>query len=354
MIKKRTIKFELFAIIFIDTILWAFAASLLFDVFYDKFGEARISNSLAVNTAYYVVTLLFLFIFNIPLILYLLKKVDKPVQKIISGLQQVTAGNYSIHLQAGSDNEFGKMCDAFNYMTEQLLHADEIQKNTENERILLFANMAHDLKTPITTILGFSKAMAGGMVTDAQKQQAYMQTIAVKAGKMNDLIDRLFEYVKLESVDNVLHRENTSLSELLRECVGAVFSEFENRKMNVTIEIPGKDIVQSVDSLEISRVFTNLLENVIKHNPSGTKILIKLDSPGTVTVADTGNSIPGDVAQRLFTPFTSGDNSRMSCNGSGLGLALSYKIMKRHGGTLLYTSPYPGYTKAFSAVFSQT
>ena len=85
--------------------------------------------------------------------------------------------------------------------------------------------MAHDLKTPITSIIGFSKALSDGIIEDKQKQHEYISTINSKAVKMNDLIDRLFEYVKLESSENQLHFELVDIAEILRNCIAELYKE---------------------------------------------------------------------------------------------------------------------------------
>lgn len=237
----------------------------------------------------------------------------------------------------------------------QLDKTEKIKEQAEKERLMLFANMAHDLKTPISSILGYSKTLALGIVTDETKKIEYLNTISSKAERMNDLIDRLFEYVKLESPENILHKTNVDVAELLRKSVGNVYTDFEEAGISLEAEIPENQIFKEVDPLEIDRVFTNLLNNARKHNPKGTAVSVFMSEKGKVTVADNGNSLPSEVVAHLFKPFISGDESRMSKNGSGLGLALAYKIMKKHGGKLSLVSPcicnQTEFTKAFVAEF---
>ncbi len=234
-------------------------------------------------------------------------------------------------------------------MTEKLEEAERIKQNAENERVLLFANMAHDLKTPITSIVGFSKALSDGIIDEEEKQKQYITTINSKAVKMNDLIDRLFEYVKLESSDNQLHLENIDIAELLRNCIADIYTEYEEKKILLELDIPEVPVYKKADKLELSRVFTNLLNNVIKHNPEGIHVLVQMNSDGKVMIADSGELVNEELAEKLFTPFVNGDSSRRS--GSGLGLSLAYKIMQKHGGNLSFaqkSNEVPeGYSKTF-------
>ena len=234
---------------------------------------------------------------------------------------------------------------------KQMNKADKIKEQAEKERLMLFANIAHDLKTPITSVLGYSKALSDGMVSEETKKAEYLQTITRKAVRMNDLIDRLFEYVKLESPENVLHKKDDDVAEVLRKSIANLYTEFEEKDFILDIQIPETPVIKNIDSLEIDRVFTNLLNNALKHNSSGTTLSISMDENGKTIIADNGNPIPSEVAAQIFKPFVSGDESRMSKNGSGLGLALAHKIMEKHEGKLSFVNEYAGFTKAFVVEF---
>ena len=292
-----------------------------------------------------------LILMNIPFLRFLINHVDKPVQKIVSSLNSVAEGNYDEKIEFDSQNEFDQIKDAFNEMSGKLEDAEKIKQNAENERTLLFANMAHDLKTPITTIIGYSKALSDGIISDEQKKLEYIDTINAKAVRMNTLIDRLFEYVKLESADNILRKEKYDITEILRNCIADFYTEYEEKGIQLEIEVPETSIIKEVDKVEISRVFSNLLNNVLKHNANGIRVLVKMNADGSVIIADSGEELSKELAENLFKPFVSGDSSRSSRNGRGLGLALAYKIMKKHGGDLKLVSKVDGFTKAFVVNF---
>lgn len=168
---------------------------------------------------------------------------------------------------------------------------------------------------------------------------------------MNDLIDRLFEYVKLNSDANVLHLEKTDVAELLRNCIASVYSEFEEHEIQLEIKIPESQIILCVDKLEIQRVFVNLLISILKHNENGIRVLIKMDEDGRTVIADSGNAISEELEKHLFQPFVKGDSSRKSGKGNGLGLSLSKLVMEKYGGDLVYLRDVPGWTKGFEFVF---
>ena len=232
----------------------------------------------------------------------------------------------------------------------QMDKAEKIKENAEKERLMLFAALAHDLKTPITSILGYSKALSDGVVGDDAKKAEYLRTINAKAVRMNDLIDRLFEYVKLESPENVLHKKDCDVAEILRKSLANLYADFEEKNFDLEIEIPENPVLKNVDPLEIDRVFTNLLNNALKHNEKKTTVRIFMNENGKTIFADNGNPIPAEMQGRIFRPFVSGDESRTSKNGSGLGLALARKIMEKHGGSLSFVPSYGG-GKAFVIQF---
>ena len=116
----------------------------------------------------------------------------------------------------------------------------------------------------MTTVNGYAKALADGMVVEPEKQLEYLQAIQNKSARMNDLIHLLFEYVKLDSEGFSLDRKETDLSELLRENAALIYADFEDAGMEFEIDIPEEVVSVSVDSIQFSRVITNLLNNAIE------------------------------------------------------------------------------------------
>lgn len=349
--KAAKLKFQIFVYMATVLLVWFLISSSVSEVFYYLEEKRKIEFPFKVYILLNIIDMIFLVLMNIPFLRFLIKHIDKPVQKIILGLNNIADGNYNEKISFEARNELDEIKDAFNEMAEKLAEADSIKQNAENERVLLFANMAHDLKTPITSIIGFSKALSDEIIDDKDKRKQYIATINSKAVKMNDLIDRLFEYVKLESSDNQMHLENVDIAEILRNCIADIYTEYEEKKIKLELEIPECPVMKNADRLELSRVYTNLLNNVIKHNSEEIKVFVHMQNDGKVLIADSGSPLDEELVENLFTPFVKGDSSRRSGGGSGLGLSLAYKIMKKHNGKLSFiqkTSELPDdYTKAF-------
>lgn len=235
-------------------------------------------------------------------------------------------------------------------VNELLTEEKEQQLAFDRKRNLLLSDIAHDIKTPITTICGYSRALSEGLVAE-EKRQTYLDVIYAKSMGMNDLISLLFEYVKLESEGFTLHRERGDLAGLVREMTALLYTDFEEKKITLVLEIPEEEVGFEMDRLQLGRAVTNLLTNAARYGKAGGRVLIRLQGY-ELTVADEGEPVDAAFAAHIFDPFTRGDKARTSQGGSGLGLGIAYKIVQMHGGELVLTQDFgEGYTKAFQMRF---
>ena len=246
--------------------------------------------------------------------------------------------------------------------------AEEVEKNERQEmemrekyeraRNLMLSDIAHDLRTPITTISGYAKALNDGLVTSDEKRTEYLDAIQNKSERMSDLITLLFDYVRLDSENFSLRLEKTDITELLRENAALLYADIEEKEMEFEIDIPEEKIELSIDRIQISRVITNLINNAMKHNDAGTRILlqmrkmvvesqIKQSISYQIIVSDNGTMIPPLAAEHIFEPFFMADASRDSKGGSGLGLSIAKKIIKMHGWTIELLQDFERQEKSF-------
>lgn len=355
MIRKllKSLKFQIFLFMTINVLVWFLISEAIMDFLWKQ----ELAGKLIITNRKYTIlliiqSLLYIFI-NIPFIIFMIKYIDKPIQEILKGLKRVKKEDFSEKIEFKSKNEFNIIKDEFNLMSVELENSKKIRENLDKQKNILFTNMSHDLKTPITTIQSYTKALVDEIIDSPEKQKSYINTIYSKSIILNELVDRLFEYAKLNSDENVLCIEKTDVAEVLRKCVASLYSEYEDHKIKLTLEIPEEKIILDVDKLEIQRVFSNLLINVLKHNQKNIDVLIKMNKDGKTIIADSGKPIPEELESGLFHPFIKGDSSRKSGEGSGLGLALSKLVMKQHGGKLDYVKEYEGYTKAFVVSFKK-
>lgn len=227
---------------------------------------------------------------------------------------------------------------------------EELRLKYERARNLMLSDIAHDLRTPITTIAGYSKALNDGLITSDEKRKEYLDAIENKAERMSDLITLLFEYVRLDSDNFSLKKTKVDITELLRENAALLYADTEERGMEFLIEIPEEPYEIELDKLQFSRVITNLINNALKHNEPGTEITLimeKKEKEIQISVSDNGTMIPPMIADHIFEPFVVADSSRESKGGSGLGLSIAKKIVEMHGWTLALEQYYEEYKKSF-------
>ena len=229
-------------------------------------------------------------------------------------------------------------------------HKEELRQAYEKKRNLMLSDIAHDLRTPITTIAGYSKALNDEMIISEEKKKEYLQAIENKSARMNDLINLLFEYVRLDSAGYGLRRDEIDLPELLRTIAASLYSDVEEKGMEFAIQIPEEVHMVNLDRVQFSRVIVNLINNAIKHNEAGTVISLEMKlekDKMKIAVSDNGGCIPTFLAEHIFEPFAMGDASRSAQSGSGLGLSIAKKIVEMHGWTLELKQYYEENEKSF-------
>ncbi len=220
----------------------------------------------------------------------------------------------------------------------KLLEKQRIDKEEDaaRQKNLLLSDVAHDIKTPITTIAGFSQALSEGRV-EPEKQQEYLDAIRTKSLQTVDMVTLLFEYVKLDSEGYKLQKSTEDVCEIFRNSIANLYTDFEEKEMELDIDIPDEGIFMQVDRLQMQRVFNNLLINAFRHNPEKTKISLsveKMDKWISFKISDNGTWIESETARHIFDPFVQGDKSRTGKRGTGLGLSITKKIVEMHEGRI--------------------
>lgn len=229
-------------------------------------------------------------------------------------------------------------------------NVNEESEKQVKQRNIIFANISHDLKNPMSSVLGFARALEEGKVSE-DEQQAVFHSICDKSTQMNDMILKMFHYAKMESDGYSLALKTEDLGAILRNVIADRYAEIEKHNIELCIDISENPVVAKVDTAEFSRVINNLITNAIRHNGMGIGLLVRLNEYSdkiSIIVADTGAEIPKDSYQSIFEPFQCSDESRQTKDGSGLGLAISKRIVELHNGQLYIDDSIKGYTKAFA------
>ena len=247
-----------------------------------------------------------------------------------------TEGKRKKPVDYSGPREFVDICDRFNIMVSKLEDSENQRKKLMNDKERMMADISHDLKTPITSIQGYAKALSDGIIVDEDKDK-YIKIIYEKSKKLTELINIFHEYSKLEHPDFNLIFEKVDLSEYLRAYIALKYEDIVESGFNIEVDIPEEEMEIKIDKVQLQRVFDNILGNSIKHNEKGTNIYVSLKEKNDIyeiIIADDGKGISKDIANNIFEAFTVGDESRNSKQGSGLGLAIAKTIVDLHGGTI--------------------
>ena len=285
----------------------------------------------------------------IPILLFMIvlqsflfsRKIKKSIAPLDNAIVQYGTGQKTSPPAEEIPVEFSHVMEHFALLSSRLDRAREEKEHEENERYRYIANITHDLNTPLTAILGYSKAFCDGMVVP-EKEKFYMEAIYRKAKVCSDLMNTFFEYTKLEHPDYSLQRRSVDLAEFLREYLSEKYTDIQIHDFILEPDIPEKPIIASVDQTMMERALDNLIQNSLKYNPKGTTIFCSLretDGAVRLIVADNGVGIPEDISKELFSPFVTGNAARTPGGGTGFGMAITKKIIELHGGTIRLVQP---------------
>lgn len=289
----------------------------------------------------------FLVIYIICTIIFVLslnRKVKKPLSKLDKAINSLAQGENGENIDYQGPYEFVHICDNFNNMAERLRESKEKNKLMEMEKQKMLADISHDLKTPITIIQGYAKALADGIISK-DKQEKYLKIIYQKSVSLTELINIFYEYNKLEHDEFKLHLEVKDLSEFVRAYIADKYEYIYDIGFYIDVDIPDKELLCEIDEIQLKRAFENIIYNSIKHNKEGTTLGIFIEEEKEyykIIIADDGSGIPEEIAETIFDPFVVGDESRNSKQGSGLGLAITKKIIEKHDGSIKLISKTEG------------
>lgn len=286
------------------------------------------------------------FIIFIGLVMFLMsvisiKVLSKPLRKIHDGISKMTSGSYDVRLNFNTYKEIDEIKSAFNFMVEKLQRAEEDKRASEESKNRMIRDISHDIKTPITSIMGYSKALMEDKTEDEEEKKLFLGYIYNKTLRLNYLVDSLFSFVKLDSPNYKLNKNREDFGDFLRELIALYYGELEEKKFNLVLDIPEKDIYVDFDSKEMERAIGNLIVNAIKYNTTETELKVSLQETKEkiiINIEDNGVGMDDDTINNAFKEFVRGDKARSSKGGSGLGLSITKKIVELHNGEITIES----------------
>ncbi len=253
-----------------------------------------------------------------------------PLQRIAQSAKGVAGGEY-LPIKPEGPDEVKSLARAFNEMAEQVQVSQQSQRD-------FIANVSHELKTPLTSVQGFAQAILDGTAKSEDDLNNAADVIHNEAGRMHRLVLELLDLARLDSGSFEFERASVDLPALLESVVTKLSPQAMAAKVILTLNIgPLSGLIGDGDRL--AQVFTNLVENAIKHTPEqGDVRVVAIPGDGMIeiSVIDTGEGIPSEDLSRIFERFYQVDKSRPGGRrrGAGLGLAIAREIIQAHGGSL--------------------
>jgi len=261
-----------------------------------------------------------------------------PIQRIDSRLAGIASGDFSGHVDVTNRDELGALATNVNRMNDELRRLYKEVETASQHKSDFLANMSHELRTPLNAIIGFSQVLRERMVGDVNEKQAeYLDDILSSGNHLLSLINDAIDLSKVEAGQVELELAPFSLQEALERGVAMVRERATKDGVQVTLVAnPEVDVVPG-DERRIRQVIFNLLSNAVKFTPSGGTVDVhakRVNGTVSVSVADTGPGIAAEDVRRIFEEFQQAEAGIKQGEGTGLGLALSKRLVELHGGRI--------------------
>jgi signal transduction histidine kinase len=288
---------------------------------------------------YMTIALIFILIFTgLLLIRWFSRSIFNPVSELNTAMGRIRDGNFDYALRTDMGGEIGDLYRNYEDMRLRLKESAEDSLNRDMSSRELVSNISHDLKTPITAIIGYVEGILDGVADTSEKMDKYIRTIYVKAGDLNQLIDELTIYSGVDNNQIPYNFHRLNICDYFRDCVEEVGLDLEEKKIRLeyTNLIPA-DTYIIADPEQIKRVVSNIIDNSVKYmDKTYGRIAITLSLENDsirVDIGDNGMGIAAKDLPKIFDRFYRSDSSRnSSTGGSGIGLSISKKIIEAHGG----------------------
>jgi signal transduction histidine kinase len=264
-----------------------------------------------------------------------------PVKALTSAARRLGRGDFSQRVQIKDKSELGELARTFNSMASDLERAEKLRQN-------MVADVAHELRTPLSNIQGYLEALRDGVM---KPDKETIRSLHEEASLLSRLVEDLQELSLAEAGELKLVCQSEDIGELIRQAVAAVEAQERAKELSLAVELPDRLPSVSIDSRRIGEVLRNLLENAVAHTGKGDTITVTarpLNKWVEVGVTDTGEGIPAKDLPNIFERLYRVDKSRTrATGGSGLGLTIAKRLVEAHGGKIEVQSE-PGKGSRFS------
>jgi signal transduction histidine kinase len=266
------------------------------------------------------------------------KRKTRYIEEMADSLLVISQGRLEHRVDVRGEDELGSLARSINRMAEELQTNIERERNAEKLKNELITNVSHDLRTPLTSVLGYLRLLKDTAGEQTLQQQQYVRIAYEKAEHLKSLVEDLFEYTALSNRGIPLQKQTICMNELIDQLVEEFVPIAEQQQLAFHKQMPEQRLFVQVDPEKFVRVLENLFSNAIKYGSKPGEVDVRLEQKENgvqVTVANKAEDISPEELTRLFERFYRVERSRSrQTGGSGLGLAIVKSIVELHGGRI--------------------
>ncbi|ARU62718.1 hypothetical protein CBW65_18345 [Tumebacillus avium] len=264
------------------------------------------------------------------------------IEELAHGLQVISKGQLEHRVREKGEDELGILAQTINHMAQELQAKIEEEREAERVKNELITSVSHDLRTPLTSIIGYLRLLHEDRAKTLEEKRDYLRVAFGKSEQLQRLVEDLFDYTTLTHHDVRLNTQRVSLNEMVEQIAEEYVPLMEESGLQLQRELPADELFAEVDPEKWFRVFENLLGNAIKYSHKQSIVRLRLkqrDGGAMILLENQSDAIPKAQLERLFERFFRLETSRSTkSGGSGLGLAIAKSIVELHGGTIGATS----------------
>lgn len=280
--------------------------------------------------------------------LLLQRKMARDIETIAHAVKQISEGDLSTRLELEGEGEFTDIAENLNRMEEDIQELIDKERTSEQSKTDLITNVAHDLRTPLTSILGYLELLRKNQKLSPEMQQKYLDIAYNKSVRLQKLIEELFGFTKLSYGKINMNVTKVDIVELLAQLLEESYPNFQKNGLSYDFVSNRKSQIIEADGDLLARLFDNLIGNAIKYGKEGKRVRVSLRADReivTIKIVNYGYVIPENELPLIFDRFYRTDHSRTNASGpggTGLGLAIVKNITDMHHGTVSVSSDLSG------------
>ena len=280
--------------------------------------------------------------------LLLQRKMARDIETIAHAVKQISEGDLSTRLELEGEGELTDIAENLNRMEEDIQELIDKERTSEQSKTDLITNVAHDLRTPLTSILGYLELLRKNQKLSPEMQQKYLDIAYNKSVRLQKLIEELFGFTKLSYGKINMNVAKVDIVELLAQLLEESYPNFQKNGLSYDFVSNRKSQIIEADGDLLARLFDNLIGNAIKYGKEGKRVRVSLRADReivTIKIVNYGYVIPENELPLIFDRFYRTDHSRTNASGpggTGLGLAIVKNITDMHHGTVSVSSDLSG------------